>query len=76
MNDYETSDLSYAAYLRTMGVELATTRRSDDGRRVTFVFRWEEELADLRRGWVTGEQRVSAREYAEALRAMKALCFL
>lgn len=73
---YKTSDLSYAAYLQVAGVPLHDTVVDDeDPRRVVFLFEDQggPTMRDLKKGYFSGKAKVSAKQYADALRTMKTL---
>lgn len=73
---YRTSDLNYAAYLMVAGVPFHdTTKSGDDPRRVVFLFedQGSPTMRDLKKGYFSGKAKVSAKQYADALRTMKSL---
>jgi hypothetical protein len=68
---YTTSDLYYAAFLKTAGVVLKGTERED--RRVIFVFEASDTLKDLKAQFFNRTAKVSALSYADEIKAMKSL---
>ena len=68
---YRTSDLYYAAYLRTAGVPLVESVR--EGGRVFFVFEKSESINELKKQYFNRTSRVAALTYADEIRSMKAL---
>ena len=70
-NQYRTSDLYYAAYLRVAGVPLLEAIRED--RRVFFVFENIEGIHDLKQQYFNRSSKVPALSYADEIRSMKAL---
>lgn len=68
---YRTSDLYYAAYLKVAGVPFVETAKEGD--RVFFVFEGSEGLRDLRSQYFNRTAKVSALNYADEVRSMKAL---
>ena len=71
---YKTSDLYYAAYLRVAGVKFLEPVR--DGKRVVFVFEASEAIRDLKRDYFTRAAKVSALDFADEIRSMKAIIHL
>ncbi|MDB4278591.1 DUF5659 domain-containing protein [Deltaproteobacteria bacterium] len=69
--EYKTSDLYYAAYLKVAGVPFLEPER--DGRRVTFVFEHSDSIRDLKREYFNRNAKVPALTYADEVKAMKAL---
>lgn len=72
-DNYRTSDLYYAAYLKVAGVEFVDTVREDS--RVFFLFDEQApgSLRDLKRQFFSGQAKVSALDYAQAIKTMKTL---
>jgi len=71
IDGYETSDLYYAAYLKTAGVLLQETVRR--GGRVFFVFENQPTIKDLKTQYFNRQSKVAALTYADEIKAMKAL---
>lgn len=71
---YKTSDLYYAAFLKVAGVKLLDPVR--EGKRVTFVFEASEAIRDLKKDYFTRTAKVSALDFADEIRSMKALLHL
>ena len=71
-SEFKTSDIYFAAYLRVAGVPFLDTVR--DNGRVQFVFKDAAgALRDLKRQFFNGQAKVSALEYAQALKLTKTL---
>ena len=70
-NQYKTSDLYYAAYLRVAGVPLLEATKED--RRVFFVFEYIDGIQDLKQQYFNRSSKVPALSYADEIRSMKAL---
>ena len=75
---YRTSDLYYAAFLKTAGVPLLGTE--GNGNKVVFVFEaklddGENSLAALKNGWFNRTAKVPALTYADEIRTVKALTY-
>ena len=70
-NEYETSDLYYAAYLKAAGVLLVDTKRV--GGRVQFVFEHSEMIKKLEIEFYNRTAKIIAFNYADEIRAMKSL---
>lgn len=71
---YGTSDFYYAAFLRVAGVKFLEPVR--EGKRVVFVFENSESIRDLKREYFTRSAKVSALDYADEIRSMKAIIHL
>jgi len=68
---YRTSDLYYAAYLKTAGVpHLDTTR---EGSRVFFVFEKVDGIRDLKNQFFSRIAKVVAKNYADEISSLKTL---
>ena len=72
---YRTSDLYFAAYLKTAGVPLERTER--EGRRVFFLFQDQGSavMRELKDGYFMDKAKVPALSYAQALKSLKALIY-
>jgi len=71
---YKTSDLYFAAYLKTLGMELLKTER--DGRKVIFVFEKKSSFKDLKREYFNRTSRVTALTFVDEIRTLKALTYM
>jgi hypothetical protein len=69
------SDLYYAAFLLSSGLDLVKTRR--DGPRVVFLFSVDpdDDVEQLKIAWHSGKGEVSAQAYAQNLKNLKDLAF-
>lgn len=73
-NEFETHDIYLAAYLKVSGCNLM--RRRKQANRVYFVFENPAgSIKDLREAYFSGQSKVQAHQYAQAIVAMKQLCF-
>jgi hypothetical protein len=68
---YRTSDIYYAAYLKVAAVNFLGVAR--EGRRCFFLFENQEGLPDLHLQYFNNVSKVSARSFAEEIKAFKAL---
>lgn len=71
---YKTSDLYFAAYLKTLGMELLKTETK--GRKVVFVFEKIEAFKDLKREYFNRSSRVPALTFVDEIRSLKALTYM
>jgi len=71
---YRTSDLYYAAYLRVAGVKFVEATK--DGGRVFFSFENGDSIRDLKKEYFNRSAKISALDYADEVRSMKALIHL
>jgi len=71
---YRTSDLYYAAFLKTAGVALQGTEK--EGSRVVFVFEAGDTLKELKAQYFNRTAKVAALSYADDIKAMKTLTFM
>lgn len=69
--NYRTSDIYYAAYLKVAGVPHVDTVR--EGSRVFFIFEQVEGLKDLKNQFFNRTAKVVALAYADEVRNLKAL---
>lgn len=77
MNDdsFSTTDLYFAAYLQVAGTHMR--RASREAGRVSFIFdRTVVNIEELRTAWYNKQGRVSALEYANAIKNLKHLCHM
>ena len=73
-NTLKTSDLYYAAFLKTAGFSLAGLEKSSDGRKRYFVFEDPSCLATkTQTDYVNGSAKVSAKDLIDNIRALKTL---
>ncbi|MDB4330381.1 DUF5659 domain-containing protein [bacterium] len=73
-NIFKTSDLYYAAFLKTAGFNLLELKESDKGRQKYFVF--EDQSGLIRKtqtDYINGEAKVSAKDLIDNIRALKTL---
>lgn len=74
--EFRTSDLYFAAYLKTAGVIMKRTERVDGGK-VQFVFDTSiANIDELTQGWVNDTGKVSANSYAYHVRSLKSVCHM
>lgn len=73
---YETSDLYFAAYLKTAKMDLLGTKK--DGRRVIFLFDdlGDGTLAKLQIEYINRSSKIVALDYADNIKALKSLCHM
>jgi hypothetical protein len=71
---FKTSDLYYAAFLKTAGFNLIELKKNDGGRQKYFVF---EDASGLIRktqtDYINGDAKVSAKDLIDNIRALKTL---
>lgn len=73
---YRTSDIYFAAFLKTAGVPfLETEVDPEDPRRTVFAFENGDTLRDLRTKYFNRTAKVSALTYADDIRALKSMTF-
>lgn len=68
---HRTSDLYYAAYLKTAAVEFLGTER--EGSKVVFLFAHSEAIRDLKKQFFSRRARVCALTYSDEIKALKTL---
>jgi len=68
---YRTSDLYYAAYLKTAQIKLVGHER--EGKRIFFLFEFDPSLNQLQQEYFNRTGKVPALTYADEIKAMKAL---
>jgi hypothetical protein len=71
---YRTSDLYYAAYLKVAAVPFIEAVREPGGR-VIFIFEDVEGMRDLKNQYYNRTAKVVALNFADEVKAMKALTF-
>lgn len=73
---YRTSDIYFAAYLKTAGVNFLGTEVDEaDQRRTVFLFENSETLRDLRNKYFNRTAKVAALTYADEVKALKSMTF-
>ena len=72
---HRTSDLYYAAFLKTAGVKLLGTEKAERGSRVTYLFEWLPTIDELKMGYFNRSSKVSALTFVDEIKAMKALTY-
>lgn len=76
-SEFKTSDLYFAAYLQTAGVELKRTDRQAESGKVFFVFDTTiSNLDELKAAWFSNTGKVAANPYAHNLKTLKSLCHM
>jgi hypothetical protein len=74
---YRSSDLYYAAYLQTAGVEMVRTERDKDASKIYFVFDTSiANIEELKQGWFNNTAKVPASLYAYNVKSLKSLCHM
>lgn len=75
-NVMETSDLYFAAFLKTAKVDLLGTKK--DGRRVIFLFddRKDGAINQLQIEYINRTSKIVALDYADNIKALKSLCHM
>ncbi len=73
---YRTSDIYFAAFLKTAGVVFQGTEVDEhDGRRTIFVFENTETMRDLRNKYFNRTAKVPALTFADEVKALKSMTF-
>jgi Domain of unknown function (DUF5659) len=71
--EIRTSDLYFAAYLKTVGLPFKTERQPSN--KVYFIFDTrDEDAGELKAEWFNNTGQVTALEYAMNVKSLKALC--
>jgi hypothetical protein len=74
-NTFRTSDLYFAAYLQTAGVEMVGQDR--EGNRVFFLFDTSiANIDELKTGWFNGSSKIAAQPYSNAIKSLKSICHM
>jgi len=73
-DEYRTSDLYFASYLKVAGLELTATEK--DGRKVVFVFKKTDFIRDLKKEYFNKTAKVSALNFVDEIRNMKSLTYM
>jgi len=71
--NYRTSDLYFAAFLKTAGVPLVDAVK--EGGRTYFIFERSDTIPDLKRGFFNRSAKVVALDYADDVRSLKSMTF-
>lgn len=75
--EFKTSDLYFAAYLQTAGVEMKRTERTPDGGKVFFVFDVSiSDVDELKAAWFNNTGKVAANPFSHNIKTLKSLCHL
>ena len=73
---YRTSDIYFAAFLKTAGVTfIGTEVDEEDQRRTVFLFENTETMRDLRNKYFNRTAKVAALSYADEVKALKSMTF-
>ena len=72
--NFKTSDIYFAAYLKVAGVKFNGTSREEN--RVFFLFEMGEGMRDLKSQYFNRIAKVSALTFADEIRVMKSLTHL
>ena len=73
--DFRTSDLYFAAYLQTAGVEMKKTERGDANGKVYFIFDTSlGNIEELKTAWFNNSGKVAANPYAHNIKNLKSVC--
>jgi hypothetical protein len=74
-SEFKTTDLYFAAYLQTAGVQMLRSDKRD--KRLSFVFdATTSNIHELTNAWVNRSGKVSAISYADAIKGLKHLCHM
>lgn len=75
--EFLTSDLYFAAYLQTAGVEMKRTDRDKDSSKIFFVFDTSiANIEELKQGWFNNSAKVPANPYAYNIKTLKSVCHM
>jgi len=73
-NKFTTSDLYYAAFLKTAGFSLFELKKADNGKKRFFVFEDGSGLIiKAQTDYINGTSKVSAKDLIDNIRALKTL---
>lgn len=76
-DEFRTSDLYFAAFLQTAGVEMKKTERESANGKVFFVFDTAiVNIEELKQGWFNNTAKVAANPYAFNIRTLKSVCHM
>jgi len=74
--EYSTTDLYFAAFLKSSGVKLLRTERDkNDFKRIYFIFDKLGTFDELKLSWQNDTGTVLAQTYANSIRHLKSICF-
>jgi len=74
-SEFSTSDLYFAAYLQTAGVEMKRTERKET--KVFFIFDTSiANMDELKAAWFNNTGKVPANPYAYAIKSLKSICHM
>jgi len=71
--NYRTSDLYFAAFLKTAGVPLIDSVKTEG--RTYFLFEKQETIPDLKQAFFNRTAKVGAHDYADDIRSLKSMTF-
>ena len=75
--EFKTSDLYFAAYLQTAGVDMKRTDRAPDSGKIFFIFDASvSNVEELKAAWFNNTGKVSGKQYAHNLKTLKSLCHM
>jgi hypothetical protein len=76
-DEFRTSDLYFAAYLQTAGVEMRRTDRDTESGKIFFVFDTSiANVEELKQGWFNNTAKVAANPYAFNIKTLKSVCHM
>jgi len=76
-DEFRTSDLYFAAYLQTAGVEMTKTEREPNNGKIFFVFDTSIcNIEELKQGWFNNTAKVPANPYAFNVKTLKSVCHM
>jgi hypothetical protein len=76
MDNYRTSDIYFAAFLKAADVAfLGTEQDEHDNRRTVFLFENSDTMRDLRNKYFNRTAKVPALTYADEIKALKSMTF-
>ncbi len=78
-DEFRTSDLYFAAYLQTAGVEMKRTERDKDKDTSKIYFIFDTSIAnieELKQGWFNNSAKVPANPYAFNIKSLKSICHM
>ena len=76
-SEFRTSDLYFAAYLQTAGVEMLRTDKDIDHGKIFFIFDTSiANMDDLKQGWFNNTAKVPANPFAYNIRTLKSMCHM
>lgn len=75
-NEYNTTDLYFAAYLQAASVPMIRTDRRGNGRLVFVFDSTMSNIEELKTAWFNQSGKVSAQIYASAIKNLKHICHM